>query len=200
MNAASCDETGFGPPLPVVSAANRIFWLTNRFVPATPCATLAASAEVIAVLGPPGFVGLIVYDPEPNPVNVYAPGVPVMTGPTAGEPEVLCSVTFLMNRGGGGLLTGLPYVITPLIDGVLAGVGVSVAVDVFVAVDVGVGVSVAVGVGVGVSVFVAVGVGVFVAVSEGVAAGPNTTPIFSLNGSPSERNSNHGGVFTGTVP
>src|SRR5262249_20659437 len=109
--------------------ANLWFWLTNGTDPATPCATLAASADVIAVLAPPGLLGFIVYDVAPKPVSAYVPGVPVITGPTEGEPAVLCNVTFLTSRGVGvpPATIALPYVIAPLIEGVCVDVGVGEA-------------------------------------------------------------------------
>jgi hypothetical protein len=57
INAASFDDT---VPLPLESDTNLWFWLTNGTEPETPCATLAASFELIAVFGPPGLVHLIV--------------------------------------------------------------------------------------------------------------------------------------------
>jgi len=105
ISAASLDET---TPLPLVSAANRWFWLTNGTDPAAPCATRAASLELIDAFGPDAFVGLIVYAPAPKPVSVYVPGVPVRTGPTAGDPTVLLSDTFFTNRGPTGLPITLP--------------------------------------------------------------------------------------------
>ena len=125
--------------MPVVSDTNLWFWLMNGKLPDTPCATRAASFELIDAFGPPVFVGLIVYAPAPKPVKVYVPGVPVITGPTAGDPTVLATETFLTNLGAGGLLIALPYVIVPEIDpeGVPPGVAVFVAVAVFVDVAVG---------------------------------------------------------------
>ena len=72
-------------------------------------AILAASFEVIAPFDPPGFVGLIVYKVAgAKPVSKYVPGVPVITGPTGGEPTVLATETFFTNRGGIGLPIALP--------------------------------------------------------------------------------------------
>src|SRR5436190_24285220 len=138
MLAASLEVT---VPLAFTSEVNRWFWLTNGIAPEAPCATRAASLEVIDPFGPPGLVGLTVYAPAPNPVSVYCPLVAVMTGPTGGAPTVLLSDTFFTNRGGVAGACTFPYVITPLTDGVSAGVGVSVGVfdGVNVAVFVGVG-------------------------------------------------------------
>ena len=105
INAASFDET---VPLPLESAANLWFWLTNGTAAETPCATLAASFDVIAVFEPPGLVGLIVYEPDPNPVSVYcpavAPGAAVVVS-TFGNP-VPVTVTFEIYFGGAA---ALPY-------------------------------------------------------------------------------------------
>lgn len=59
---------------------------------------------------------------------MYVPGVPVITGPTEGDPAVLLNDTFFTNLGGAGLPIALPYVIDPLIEGVSEGVGVEVGV------------------------------------------------------------------------
>src|SRR5204863_2708131 len=136
--AASLEVT---VPLAFTSEVNRWFWLTNGIAPEAPCATRAASLEVIAPFGPPGLVGLTVYAPAPNPVSVYCPLVAVMTGPTGGAPTVLLSDTFFTNRGGVAGACTFPYVIVPLTDvppGVNVGVGVAVFVAVAVAVAVGV--------------------------------------------------------------
>ena len=57
MLAASLEVTD---PLAFTSEVNRWFWLTNGTLPETPCATRAASNELIAAFGPAGLVGLIV--------------------------------------------------------------------------------------------------------------------------------------------
>ena len=143
--------------------------------PATCCATLAASNELIP-FWPVVLLGVTVYEPEPNPVSEYcpalAPGGAVVVV-TLGDPAPVI-VTFETNLGGVGPDTALPYVTVPEITAggvgvavlvaVLVGVSVAVAVAVFVGVDVGVGVNVSVAVGVGVAVFVAVDVGVVVGV------------------------------------
>src|SRR5436190_8297449 len=140
MLAASLEVT---VPLAFTSEVNRWFWLTNGTAPEAPCATRAASLEVIDPFGPPGLVGLTVYAPAPNPVSVYCPLVAVMTGPTAGAPAVLLSDTFFTNRGGVAGACTFPYVIVPLSDSPpppAGGVAVGVLVAVAVAVDVAVGV------------------------------------------------------------
>src|SRR4051794_13943301 len=76
----------------------------------------------------------MVYEPAPKPVKEYVPGVPVMTGPTAGDPTVLPTETLFTNLGGTGFAIALPYVIVPSTVGgppVGATVGVAVAVAVF---------------------------------------------------------------------
>lgn len=147
--------------LPVTSATTNWFPV-KRLVPATCCATLPASNEFMAPFAPPGLVGVTVYEPAPNPVNVYVPGNPVVSD-TVGAPAPVTS-TFWTKRGAAGDPRALPYVITPCIEGVNAGVGVFVGVLVLVADGVGVLVLVSDGVGVLVLVAVAVGVAVFVAV------------------------------------
>ena len=57
ISAASFDDT---LPLPLASEVNRWFWLTNGTEPETPWATRVSSFDVIAVFGPPAFVGLMV--------------------------------------------------------------------------------------------------------------------------------------------